>query len=36
MVVRTFFGIASLGLEFSSPLATAEFSEFADILSAAL
>ena len=39
-VVWTFFGSASLGLEwkltFSSPVATAEFSKFAGILSAAL
>ena len=39
-VVWAFFGIASLGLEwklpFSSPVATAELSKFAGILSAAL
>ena len=40
-VVWTFFGIAFLwhwneNLTFSSPVATAEFSKFADILSAAL
>ena len=39
-VVWTFFGILSLGLEwkrtFSSPVATARFSKFADILSTAL
>ena len=39
VVVWAFFGIASLGLEwkltFSSPVATAEFSKFARILSAA-
>ena len=40
VVVWAFFGILSLGLEwkltFSSPVATAEFSKFAGILSAAL
>ena len=40
VVVWAFIGIASLGLEwkltFSSPVATAEFSKFAGILSAAL
>ena len=40
MIVCTFFGIALLWdwrkLTFSSPVATAEFSKFADILSATL
>ena len=40
MVVLVFFGIAFLGIgmkpDFSSPVATAEFSKFAGILSVAL